>query len=119
MSQHAVEPEGYPAAARGAQAQQCCLSAPGKGGGTLAAKTKTEAEPELTRFDRGPELGSIPAQTAGLPSGWNRPSPEINARPVSLARGPQGGQAGRQAGVPKPPRAFARVPGEGPRSRAL
>lgn len=87
------------------------MSALDKGGGTIEAET--EAEPGPTRFDFGPELDSSPAGTVGLRSGWSRPSPEIDASPGGLARGPQGGRSV----VRKPSRAFPQVPGEGPRPR--
>lgn len=78
-------------------------------GRRVSVAAETEAEPELTRLDWGSEQGSSPAQTIGPLSGWKRPSPEINASRVSLARGPQAGRtAGRRAeasqGLPSGPR---------------
>lgn len=95
---------GHPAAARGAQAQRPCLSALEKGGGRV--ETETQAEAGLIRLDSGPELGSSAARTVGSQSGWRRSSPEITSRPVGVAWGLQGDQAG----VQKLPRAFPQIP---------
>lgn len=69
-------------------------------------------QPEPTRPDSSPELGSSPARTVGPQSGWSRPNPEINPSLFGLAWGRQSGQACRS--LPGP---FLQVPGEGPKPR--